>query len=84
MTRSKYLSNAQLQNARTYIYFFLYMHPCLCMYIYVYIIYIYICVYVCVLSTYASQFFIFRTSVSLAKIKVASLCNNSRGILNIV
>jgi hypothetical protein len=46
-------------------------------------IYIYICLYGCV-STYASQFLIFRTSVSLAKIEVASLCNNSIEVLNIV
>jgi len=46
-------------------------------------IYIYIYLYVCV-STYGSQFLIFRTSVSLAKIEVASLCNNSTGIMNII
>jgi len=50
------------------------------MYVY---IYIFICLYVCV-STYGSQFLIFRTSVSLAKIEVASLCNNSTGIMNII
>jgi hypothetical protein len=51
-----------------------------CLYVYIYLL---ICVYVCV-STYGSQFLLFRTSVSLAKIEVASLCNNGTGIMNII
>lgn len=67
-----------------YLYLYVNVHASLPVYVYMYVyIYLFICLYECV-STYASQFLIFRTSASLAKIEVASLCNNSRRILNIV
>jgi len=67
-----------------YVHAFLPVNVSVYVYVYVYVyIYVYIYLYVC-LSTYASQFFTFRTFVSLAKIDVASLHNSSKGIQNIL